>query len=113
VQPEQMETSSSDEHFGKGQAAYEYMKLLRSYILHLHSEFMQSPGKGVKRSLCLTTGNFTRESWALLAYIKAPFGLVTPAAGVSHNNTIHIVKSYPGSCIKQHYFILNLIPRYW
>lgn len=41
-----METQSRDEHLGGGQTACEYMKLPRSYILHLHLELMQSPWKG-------------------------------------------------------------------
>lgn len=45
MQSGQMEPQSSDEHLGGGQTAYKYMKLLRSYILHLHLEVMQPPGK--------------------------------------------------------------------
>ena len=40
-----METQSKDEHLGRSQTAYEYMKLPGSDILHLHLDLMQSPGK--------------------------------------------------------------------
>lgn len=45
-----------------------------------------------------------------MVYIKAQFCPASPAAGVSHINIMHTVKSYSKSCNKHHYFIVNYIP---
>lgn len=87
-----METQSRDEHLGRGQTAYDYMKLPRSYVLHLHLELMQALAKGSDVA-CASRMTISPVTWALLACIKAQFGLVTPVVGVSHINIIHIVKS--------------------
>lgn len=55
MQSEQTETQSGDEHFGRAQTAYEYMKLRRSYVLHLHLELTQSPGKGSNAACAFRT----------------------------------------------------------